>query len=284
MWTRGIAEWIEGRVAYLSIPFTWDLPNAYQRAVWLAAQGCYVRAGGPAVALMPGYLADVAEIGGDVDALLRHNPSATFTSRGCVRHCSFCAVPRIEGDLVELDDWPVRPIVCDNNLLACSVVHFDKVIDKLKPLTEIDFNQGLDARLLTDHHAKRLSELNCIVRLAWDAMPTESLFTSAYERLRKVGIPKSRIRVYVMIGYRDTPADALYRLETVRGLGLYPNPMRYNPLDTMKRDSYVGENWTDNLLRQYMRYWANLRYTAGVPFNEWLERNGAAEKTREERR
>lgn len=44
-----------------------------------------MRAGGPAVSLMPEMLADVAELGGEVDALPRHNPMATFTTRGCVR-------------------------------------------------------------------------------------------------------------------------------------------------------------------------------------------------------
>jgi hypothetical protein len=271
-WRGNLAEWTEGNTAYLSVPFTWALPRAYQRAAWLRAEGYHVRAGGPAVALMPDYLRDVAEVGGEIDALPRHNPDATFTSRGCIRRCSFCAVPKIEGDLRELPTWEPRPIVCDNNLLACSRRHFDRVIDSLKPVRAIDFNQGLDARLLTKHHAERLAELDCIVRLAWDATPSEPLVMAAIERLRAAGFPKSRLRCYVLLGYTDTPADARYRLETLHRLGIKPNPMRYNPLDAMVRDQYVGEHWTDDLERQYMRYWANLRYTAAVPFDEWLER------------
>ena len=275
-WPRTYVEWTDGDTAYISVPFTWDLPAVYQRAVWLRASGYKVRAGGPAVMLMPKYLSDVADTAGEVDALPRHNPDAVFTSRGCVRRCPFCAVWRIEGELRELEDWEPRPIVCDNNLLACSMAHFDRVIDRLKPLSGVDFNQGLDARLLTKHHADRLGELNCIVRLAWDWTPLESEFRKAVAMLRKGGTPKSRMRVYVIIGYKDTPEDALYRLQAVRGMGLMPNPMRYNPLDVLRRDNYVGENWTDDLLRQYMRYWANLRFTAAVPFNEWLERYGLA--------
>lgn len=272
MWPKTFIEWIEGDTAYLSVPFTWNLPAAYQRAVWLG-QSYRVRAGGPAVALMSDYLSGVAEIGGDVDAITRHNPQATYTSRGCIRHCSFCAVPKIEGDLVELDDWPVRPVICDNNLLACSVAHFDKVIDRLKvAYAAVDFNQGLDARLLTKHHAQRLAEVAGVVRLAWDSVGNESEFMRAFGLLRSVRIPKDRIRVYVMLGYKDTPEDARYRLETVHRLGIKPNPMRYNPLDALERDAYVGEYWTDNLERQYMRYWANLRFTASVPFDEWLNR------------
>jgi hypothetical protein len=274
-WRGGFAEWTEGDTAFLSVPFTWELQDAYQRAVWLRAEGYHVRAGGPAVSLMPDVLAGVAELGGDVNALPHHNPDATFTSRGCIRRCPFCAVWRVEGELRELDDWEPKPIVCDNNLLACSQKHFDTVVDRLKPVAGIDFNQGLDARLLTKHHADRLAELDCIVRLAWDHIDTGNAFMAAYETLRRAHIPKSRIRVYVLIGYQDTPEDAWFRLRTVWNLGVKPNPMRYNPLDAMMRDAYVGEHWSDDLLRQYMRYWANLVYVAGVPFEAWLEREAS---------
>ena len=155
-WNKKFVEHIKNDIARLSIAFTWDLPEAYSRIIWLRTEGYHVIVGGPAVMLMPEYLSDVAEIGTDwPDAVSRHNPNATFTSRGCIRKCSFCAVWRTEGKLQELDDWPTRPIVCDNNLLACSKKHFDSVIDRLKPLSGIDFNQGLDARLLTDYHADR---------------------------------------------------------------------------------------------------------------------------------
>lgn len=270
-WSKRLVEWTnDNKKAFLSVVFTWDLPLAYMRAVWLRQFGYSVFAGGPAVDLMPKYLAEVARCGGAISsALARHNPLATFTSRGCIRRCSFCAVWRTEGILRELADWPVRPIVCDNNLLACSERHFDNVIDKLKPLRGIDFNQGLDARLLTKYHADRLAELDCLVRLAFDSVTYESEFLSAFEKLRRVGIPKKRIRVYVLVGYKDAPDDALYRLRRVSDLGIDPNPMRYNPLDTMQRDSYVGPNWTDSELTRHVRYWSHLRYFRAVPFEEF---------------
>jgi hypothetical protein len=270
-WGAQPVEHTHAGTTRLSIPFTWNLPDAYQRAAHLRHTGHRVIAGGPAVALMPQYLADLADIETDwPDAIARHNPEATFTSRGCIRTCPFCAVWRTEGQLRELHDWPVRPIICDNNLLACSRAHFDRVIDRLKPLTHCDFNQGLDARLLTPYHAGRLAELTKpLVRLAFDHIQTESAFLRAFETLRRAGLPKSRIRVYVLIGYQDTPEDALYRLTLISNLGLKPNPMRYNPLDTLVRDSHVGPSWTDRELTRYVRYWANLRYFAAVPFKEF---------------
>jgi hypothetical protein len=268
----GMAEWVIGDTAFLSVVFSWTLQAAYQRAVWYNSLGVAVRAGGPAIMLNPSALHDVAQIGGEIDALPHHNPNATFTSRGCIRKCPFCAVPRIEGDLVELANWEPRPIVCDNNLLATSRPHFDSVIDRLKPIKGVDFNQGLDARLLTDYHAQRLTELDLhCVRLAWDNLQYENSFMRAFETLTRAGIPTDKIQVYCLIGFDDTPDDALYRLETITRLGAKTNPMRYQPLDSEKRNQYIGENWTDRQLKDFMRYWSRTDFwqRAGVTFEEY---------------
>lgn len=55
--THGLTDWTEGDTAYLSVVFSWRLPDAYQRAVWYRELGYRVRAGGPAVTLNPDYLA-----------------------------------------------------------------------------------------------------------------------------------------------------------------------------------------------------------------------------------
>lgn len=269
-WSGGYIEWIIKDTAFLSVVFSWRLDEAYQRANWYKMQGYKVRAGGPAITTNPGFMGTVADITGQVNALPRHNPDATFTTRGCPRRCSFCAVPKIEGDLIELDDWPIKPVICDNNILAASRKHFDSVIDKLKSLKQVDFNQGLDARLLTEYHAGRLAELDLkCVRLAWDHSKLEPQFMKAFETLRRARIPANRIRSYVLIGFNDTPEDALYRLRTIRNLGAWPNPMRYQPLNTKKKNSFIDSGWTHRELIKFMRYWSNLRYTGAIPFGEW---------------
>lgn len=278
-WHGGYVEWMEGDVFYISVVFSWQLGKAYQRAQELASQGYTVRAGGPAVDYNPDCLSSVAQVGGDLPALHRHNPDATFTTRGCIRRCKFCIVPKIEGYTRKLpdDEWEPKPIVCDNNLLAAGIDHFDHVIDRLilSEVRNIDFNQGLDARLLTDHHAEQLVKLHRLkrlkmVRLAWDDANYESQFLNAYETLRRAKMPKSKIRVYVLLGYNDTPKDALYRLEKIwHGLKVVPNPMRYQPCDTEKKNSYVHPNWTEWELKKYMKYWACLRYLSSIPFDEF---------------
>ena len=266
-WAKHLVEWTENGTAYLSVVFTWDLPRAHMRAVWLRQQGYEVKAGGPACLLMPDYLAEVADVNGcAADALWRHNPEATFTSRGCIRRCAFCAVPKIEGDLVELNEWEPKPIVCDNNLLACSWPHFVSVADRLSGMQNVDL-QGVDARLVTPSHALLLSRLDLsVLRVAWDHVNSEPW--AGIEHLLRAGIPKSKIRVYVLLGFNDTPDDAEHRLRMIRERGFLPCPQRYNPLDAMERDAYVGEGWTDSELRRFMRYWYNPQVW-GVPFEEW---------------
>lgn len=274
---HGLVEWIEGNTAFLSVVFSWNLQEAFQRACFLRAMGYRVVAGGPAVAYNPAFLADVALVpqGYPVNVLPRHNLYATRTTVGCPRKCPFCIVPVVEGDFREVEIWTPQPVVCDNNLLAASKQHFDRVMDRLKPLRGVDFNQGLDARFLTSYHAQRLAELDLrCVRVAWDFTGMEHQFMRAFGRLVEAGIPARMVRVYVLIGFDDDPEDALYRLETVRQLGAWPNPMRYQPLDARRRNEYVAPGWTDAELKRYMRYWSNLRYVGNIPFGEFHGHGG----------
>ena len=213
-WSGGFIEWTEDSTAHLSVVFSWQMQKAYQRAVWYRSLGYHVKAGGPAVAIQPDFLADIAECGGDsYNAIKRHNPDACFTTRGCIRRCAFCAVPKTEGAFRELKNINLSPIVCDNNFLASSRRHFDFVVDGLKAFKNVDFNQGLDARLLTKYHTDRLAELDMhVVRLAWDNIRDERQFMQAFETLRGAGFPASKIRVYVLIGFNDTPEDS-YKAE-----------------------------------------------------------------------
>ena len=276
-WPKSIVDWTEGDTAFVSVPFTWLLPEAWSQCVALRQGHKRVRAGGPAVSLSIGSAAlpdmsQVAEVGEEVAALPHHNPNATFTSRGCIRKCSFCAVPKIEGDLRELTAWDPRPLVCDNNLLACSRSHFDKVIDRLKPVPGIDFNQGLDARLLTDYHVGRIRELDLeCVRFAWDDIASENAVHDAIFRCIDAGIPKNKIRCYVLVGTDyDTPDDARCRCETLKAAGIVkPNVQRYQPLDTLSKDSFVGRYWTKKELGRFCRYWNRQAWLGGVDYDDY---------------
>lgn len=268
-WRKSIASWHIGKTLYLSVPFTWLLPDALRMAK--AHKGA-VMAGGPAVDLRPDYLAGVTEMPGECPGGIRplafHNPLATFTSRGCVNSCGFCAVPKIEGELRELNDWPVRPVVCDNNLLATSRAHFDRVIDRLKVLPYVDFNQGLDARRFNPHHARRLAELRGVkIRFAFDHIGLETQVVGAIQLAQSHGLKD--IGCYCLIGFNDTPEDAIYRLDKIREWGALPNPMRYQPLGALEKNSYLGRAWTEAEIARITRYYSRLNWLGHIPFAEY---------------
>jgi hypothetical protein len=269
-WSGGLVEWTSNNTAYISVVFSWQLQEAYQRVAWYKASGYKVKVGGTAVDYNPAYFTGIADHGNNVNALQFHNPDATFTTRGCIRKCPFCIVPIIEGEFREIHNFIPKPIVCDNNFLASSKAHFDRVMDRLKPLKHIDFNQGLDARLLNNYMANRLAELDLqFVRLAFDNTKTEKEFLRAYQLLLDAGVPAKKIRVYCLIGFMDTPEDAIYRLELIRSLGSMPNPARYQPLNAKKRNCYVDINWTEKELKDISRYYSRLVWLGHIKFEDY---------------
>lgn len=290
-WYGSPLVWRAGEIEYISCVFTWDLPKARklynQGSIGITKKFL----GGPALKMFPEYFNDNKEMLIECDhymgeILTKYSVNATRTSIGCPNRCGFCAVSRIHPEFKEFDDFIPGSIICDDNFLACSKNHFNKSIDKFKRFDFVDFNQGLDASLLDPRKASRLAELNNpMIRLAWDRVEDEKEIVMAVTNLRKAGIPRNNIRCYVLIGFNDTPEDALYRLETLRyGLGVKPNPMRYQPfsgIHCLTKNSYVHPNWTNKELDRYMSYWANLRFTGGVPFDEYehhpkacIQRNG----------
>jgi len=282
-WSKGIVDWVEKDTAYISVVFTWHLPKAYSLCVFYARQGYRVRAGGVAVGLFPDYLNQVAETNGEVDALSRHNHLATFTSRGCIRRCNFCAVPIIEGEFRELRTWQPKPMICDNNFLVSSNRHFDKVIDSLKPIKGVDFNQGLDARLLTDHHLTRLRELDLsCLRFAWDNVANEKQIMTALNKTLSAGFPKSKLRIYVLVNYKDTFDDAMYRCMTLKEMGILPFAQRYQPLDTLIKNSYISPNWNEQQLIDFCRYWNKQTWLSAIPFEEYRGQRKAARRCSQE--
>lgn len=265
-WAKSVVSWQVGDTLYLSVPFSWMLDEAKLLASQHKGR---VVAGGPAVAMQGASWADETPTTcPHYDVLAMHNPCATFTTRGCIRKCKFCAVPKIEGDFQELETWKPAPIICDNNLTAASKKHWEKVIDSLQPFPACDFNQGLDARLFTRWHADQIARLKSpTVRFALDHVSEESAVIRAIENTRAAGL--KRIGVYVLIGFDDTPEDALYRLELIRSLNIRPNPMRFQPLDASTRNGYVSPAWPEAELKRMVRYYSRLRWLEHIPYHEF---------------
>ena len=256
----------------MSVVFTWDLPKA--RALAQAQRGKRVVVGGPATMLLPGYFDGVATVcndPGDTRPIKLHNVDACRTSQGCNRGCKFCAVKIIEGDFQELGVEDLSPVICDSNFLQSSDAHFNRVIDAAKSLPWVDSNQGLDARILTQQRAERLCELNLIAaRFAWDNDADEDRIMRGIELMRTCGYPKSKLFVYCLVNFKEDPAAALHRVSTLRKLGITGFPMRYQPLDTLKRNSYVAPQWDEHELKRFCYYWSRLSWVSGIPYDDFV--------------
>jgi len=262
-WLKMPLTWIEDRTLYVSVVFTFDIPSVLKKIRQGSLLWDEVVVGGIAPKLMPDMFINAGckiEDSTDRNVLENYNPSATFTSRGCINRCKFCAVPLIEGNFRELDEWEDKPIICDNNLLACSAVHLDKVFDRLEKHDWCDFNQGLDVRLLNDYHAERIGRLkNPTVRLACDSMLVYDEFDRAVRLLRAFGTPTANIRSLVLVGYNTGVEEAVSRCKFVESYGIRPSPMWFTRLDSMDRntvtDSQKDYGWTHELRVALFRYY-----------------------------
>lgn len=255
-WRKGIAQWAVGDRLYISVPFTWLMAEAEQLAKeWK----------GRAIIGGPGIMKPTKCDG--FEPVLFHNPCATFTTRGCPNACPFCAVPKLEGDFKEIKNFRPAPVVCDNNLLAASMKHLDRVVHSLKQFRFVDFNQGLEARLFTPTIADLLGNLRCKVRFAFDSWGQEAKVKDAIDLCRER--TTKHIGIYVLIGYKDDPESARARLELVKSWGLRSAPMRYQPLDAVKKNCYLAPGWTEKEMRKMVYYYFKQRWLAHVPYAEF---------------
>lgn len=269
-WVGGLAEWTEGDTAYLSVAFTWRLDDAYMRALWYRSLGYKVRAGGPATFVRKHYLSEVAELGGDYpDAVARHHPQATIASRGCPVGCWFCIVPKMEGRAFTLlPDFPVRPILCDNNLSALPAEYQDHIVSRYQregvPL--LDANSGFEPRTFDDAVYARWQGINRGPwRFAYDDQ-AERLYVERVMRMLKDVAPKLK-RVYVLIG-NEPFAACMERLEQVIAWGGEPHAQPYIKLNALQRKPHVRFDWSERLLADVAR-WANRRIWRYAKFEDY---------------
>ena len=94
-----------------------------------------------------------------------------FLTRGCPNHCKWCVVPEKEGKIapyMDIEEIAVNGrkniIFMDNNVLASE--YGLQQIEKIVSMgLRVDFNQGLDARLVTDDIARLLARVKWIKRI-----------------------------------------------------------------------------------------------------------------------
>ena len=209
--------------------------------------------GGPAWSDGAGLAPEIEHIMPDYSLYPELDFSIGFTSRGCIRHCRWCKVPELEGGIRAtasfLEFWDrrhSRVLLLDNNLLAAP-----NCADTLRELSnspvEVDFNQGLDIRLLTDFDAALLARIRTAkLRFAFDNLAYESSVREGIKLLDNAGIKRRHLSFYVLVGF---PGDEswLERMKLMASFNVDVYPMIYRDEDgtsaTVTRETVPNIFW-----------------------------------------
>jgi len=171
--------------------------------------------------------------------------SLGFTQRGCRLKCEFCIVPKKEGavrpeaTIAEIwrgDPWPKELLLLDNDFFGQPNWR-DRIAEIRNGGFKVSFNQGINARCLTDEAAEAIASVDYrddsmkVKRIytAWDSMGDEERLFAGLARLVKYGVKPDHIMVYMLVGYwpNETQADREYRRKKLRDFGCRPYPMPY---------------------------------------------------------
>lgn len=144
-----------------------------------------------------------------------------FLTRGCPNKCPWCVVPRKEGKIrpyMDVDEIAIEGrrniVLMDNNILAAG----DYAISQMEKIIErgyrVDFNQALDARLVTDEYARLLSKIKWIgnrIRFGCDTHAQIDDCERAMALINSYGF-KGEYFLYTMIGGKTDFKECYSRL------------------------------------------------------------------------
>lgn len=183
-----------------------------------------------------------------------------FLTRGCPRGCDFCIVAGKEGrrsvKVADLSEWwsgQKRIELLDPNLLACPD-HMN-LLQQLKDSgAQVDFNQGLDARLLTPENIDLINAIRLKdIHFAWDYMKESE------KVLKGLRLYRDRARrkvhgdwgtVYVLTNHGTTMEQNLYRVNTLIDLGYCPYIMIFDKPNAPKEIKDL-QRWCNRILFVY---------------------------------
>lgn len=197
-----------------------------------------------------------------------------FTTRGCIRNCPFCFVPKMEGNIHIVGDiydiWDGKSnkiILMDNNILALPE-HFNMICKELNNENlKVDFNQGLDHRLLNENNWNVLQSLNHLreIRFSYDDIAYTNNVIHALDLMKANGLKDWGTRWYVYVSEKDTFDTVFTRLQLLR---------KYKQLAYVMRDAKVHNNPSFIALSR----WAGEPGNFKVDFYDLLENPNATYK------
>lgn len=217
-------------LSYISCVFTWN--RTIRQSI---PEDAIV--GGSGIDLKAELPPKVEHIMPDYSLYPRVDFSLGFTSRGCIRRCRWCSVPEKEGGIrpgariYEFWDRRHRKItLLDNNLLA-SPNWRQTMEDLLAEELEVDFNQGLDIRLVNEDNVGYFKRVKAKqLRFSFDDLAYEKAFRRGIELLLDNGIRSRKLRFYVLYGFGDNDTD-VERMVILHPYNVDCYPMAYKGPD-----------------------------------------------------
>lgn len=161
-----------------------------------------------------------------------------FLTRGCPRGCDFCHVAPKEGrcshkvaDLSEFWRGQKKIVLFDPNILACKDCE-ELLLQLIGSKARVNFNQGLDIRMMTKQRAELLSKIKIDgLHFAWDRYEDKDIIVPKFKEFREISkINPHDLSVYVLVGDRERRVrdEDLYRVEWLKNNGYAPYVMVYD--------------------------------------------------------
>lgn len=179
--------------------------------------------------------------------------AVAMTSRGCQRGCAFCHVAAKEGrcavKVADVKDFwcgQKHIEVLDPNITACREKH-DLFMQYAETGATVNFNQGLDIRLLTEQDIEDINSIRVKdIHFAWDN-PEDDLSDkfAKYAKQAKHRLHGTFGTVYCLVNYNSTMEQNLYRIYTLRDLGFDPYVMVYDKPHASKQIRAL-QRWCNN--------------------------------------
>lgn len=162
----GLPYYLNKKKSYFFAPLGYD--KYYCSVVFSGNKryilGADITFGGTGYNLTTSLSTEVENLLPDYSIYPGNNISYGFITRGCIRNCHFCVVPKKEGMIKQVStiDKIVRhkkTKFLDNNILALPN-HKEILQELVSRQVRCQFNQGLDIRLLDSENSLLLSKMN----------------------------------------------------------------------------------------------------------------------------
>ena len=139
-------------------------------------------------------------------------------------------------------------MLCDPNILACK--DWRELLTQLaESKAVVDFNQGLDIRVMTPEKAQMLNKLRIKqIHFAWDKYQDKDLVLEKlkeFAELSKLKLNAHNSIIYTIVNFDTTFDQDLERIYTLRAMGYWAYVMIYNKAHCDKKYKQLAR-WVNN--------------------------------------